>query len=88
MAANIEDKLVERVRTLPTAQQERVLEFVEELEQQQTNTEEPAKRQFTTLWDKVRDIIEEIPAEAWEELPKDGSINVDHYLYGHPKKEE
>jgi hypothetical protein len=35
----------------------------------------------------VKDVILEVPAEAWEELPKDGSRNVDHYLYGAPKRE-
>lgn len=39
-----------------------------------------------TLWQKIEDIVRQVPDEAWEEVPKDGSANVDHYLYGAPKK--
>jgi hypothetical protein len=78
MSANIENTLVEKVRALPIEKQRVLLDFVEELEKS------PAQA-LPTLWDKVRDIIEAVPTEAWDELPKDGSINVDHYLYGHPK---
>lgn len=37
----------------------------------------------------LRDLLEEIwagiPDEAWNGLPADLSINLDHYLYGAPK---
>lgn len=31
---------------------------------------------------------QDIPEEAWKDLPPDFSINLDHYLYGAPKVEE
>lgn len=37
------------------------------------------------IWEVAREIGESIPQEDWEKVPKDGSINVDHYLYGHRK---
>lgn len=40
------------------------------------------------LLETVRRITSKIPEEAWKDIPADLSINVDHYLYGHPKKEE
>ncbi len=27
-----------------------------------------------------------VPAEVWERLPEDGSIQHDHYIYGTPKR--
>ena len=29
----------------------------------------------------------EVPDEDWRKIPPDGSVNLDHYLYGHPKQE-
>lgn len=34
-----------------------------------------------TLYDQLKDFIGSV-----DDLPSDASINVDHYLYGHPKK--
>jgi hypothetical protein len=39
-----------------------------------------------TLWQKIDKLIESVPDAEWEKLPKDGSVNVDHYLYGTPKQ--
>ena len=39
------------------------------------------------LWQKIVERAEAIPAEEWANMPHDGSINVDHYLYGVPKRE-
>jgi protein involved in temperature-dependent protein secretion len=37
------------------------------------------------IWEIAEQIGIAVPDEEWEKVPKDGSINVDHYLYGHPK---
>lgn len=34
------------------------------------------------IWDVVEELGQSIPAEEWEKLPKDASINLDRYLYG------
>jgi hypothetical protein len=43
---------------------------------------------FESLFDLAREITRDIPEEEWAKVPKDLSINLDHYLYGHRKKEE
>ncbi len=88
MVANVEQELVEKVRALPPEQQEKVLHFVEDLQQSQAAPQAETEQARMTIWDKVEDIIKQVPPEAWEELPKDGSLNVDHYLYGAPKREK
>ncbi len=85
MAADIEQELIETVRTLPLEKQKKVLSYAEELRQQ--NGGEGSRVEDLTIWEMVKDVILEVPAEAWDELPKDGSRNVDHYLYGAPKRE-
>ncbi|MCY4474352.1 MAG: antitoxin family protein [Chloroflexi bacterium] len=40
------------------------------------------------LLERFRKIRESVPESAWENVPKDGSINYKHYLYGHPKVDE
>ena len=34
----------------------------------------------------LRDLAKEIPQEEWDKLPEDLNDNLDHYLYGGPKK--
>lgn len=36
--------------------------------------------------DVLRDIANEIPLEEWDKLPEDLNENLDHYLYGAPRK--
>jgi hypothetical protein len=78
MGINVEELLIEKVRELEPEQQQRVLEFVE-------NLTGPAQAGIS-IWEKIQERAKHIPAEAWDEVPRDGSINVDHYLYGAPKK--
>jgi hypothetical protein len=49
---------------------------------------EPANRGLLDLLDQVQAIQAQVPAADWENLPHDGAINHDHYLYGAPKVEE
>ncbi len=79
MAANIEERIVEKMRNLPLEKQQEILEFVERLA---TDTE-PQKR---TIWEKIREHAREVPDEVWEQVPADGAEQHDHYLYGAPKK--
>lgn len=79
---NLEKAIIDKVHSFPPEKQQRMLDYAESIETNDVETE--GARQ--TLWEKVRHIVEEVPMEEWEKLPKDGSINVDHYLYGHPKK--
>jgi len=39
------------------------------------------------LLERVKEIQAQVPAEEWDKLPHDGSIDHYHYLYGSPKTE-
>jgi len=36
--------------------------------------------------DQLAELAKEVPQEEWDLLPDDLSENLDHYLYGFPKK--
>jgi len=78
----IEESVLEDFRALTAEQQREVLEFMQRLKQLAQPPPEPKK----TIWEKIEEISSRVPPEAWAEVPTDGSMNVDHYLYGAPKK--
>lgn len=46
----------------------------------------PYDYQARPIEEIIAEFAAEIPAEEWEKIPADASENLDHYLYGHPKK--
>ena len=80
---NLEQSIIDKIHAFPPEKQKKVLDFAESLESNGQPNGEPNQ----TLWEMVKDIIEEVPDDAWDEIPTDASINVDHYLYGHKKKQ-
>jgi len=77
MSAEVVETIFAKIKNLPPEQQQEVLQFVEKLRNSQPGS---------TLWQEIREIVKDVPIEEWEELPRDGSANLDHYLYGTPKK--
>ena len=39
-----------------------------------------------SIVDTILRLRAQIPDEEWKKLPRDGSYNLDHYLYGAPQK--
>jgi len=75
MQTDIAKTIIEKVKVLSAEQQEQVLEFVENLK--------PQKR---TPWQIWQEQLKDIPEEELDKIPTDASVNLDHYLYGAPKK--
>lgn len=83
----VEQAILQKVQALPLEQQEEVLKFVEALPPVITPAEEhQAEPPRMKIWEEIDEIIKEVPLSAWAELPTDGSLNLDHYLYGAPKR--
>ena len=40
------------------------------------------------IWERVAASTAQAPQEEVEKLPADGAAQIDHYLYGHPKRPE
>lgn len=77
MSPSLESAIKERVRALPPEKQQQVLDFVEGLSS--ANGQQ-------SIWDRIDELLQNVPKEALDELPSDASENLDHYLYGAPKK--
>ena len=40
------------------------------------------------IWEIIVDNMKDVPPEDLAGLPKDGASEVDHYVYGHPKRDQ
>jgi len=76
MANDLAQIVVEKMQVLPIEEQQKVVEFVDLL----------SKPKKQTLLEKLAVISSRVPDEIWEKVPSDGAENVDHYLYGSPKR--
>ena len=85
MAANLEDQLINKVRALAPDKQREALRLLDSLAMDTTSEGTHADRR--SIWTVVDEINAGLPADTWENVPTDGSINLDHYLYGAPKKQ-
>ncbi len=87
MAASIEDEVIEKLRVLPEDQQAEVLKFVEDLAVLETNADYGQAAERVAIWDKMEEIMRDVPDDVLKSVPTDASANVDHYLYGASKKQ-
>lgn len=39
------------------------------------------------IWNVITDIVGDVPDEIFDRLPKDGASQIDHYVYGLPKRD-
>jgi hypothetical protein len=46
----------------------------------------PEKRDTLSLEEKIAQIVAEVPEEEWAKLPPDLGDQLDHYVYGTPKR--
>jgi hypothetical protein len=76
MQTDVAEIIFERVKILPIEKQREILHQVEILENEKSDS----------IWQKIRARAKNVPEEVWDEMPKDGSEQHDHYLYGADKK--
>ena len=79
---NLEQAIINKIHRFPPEKQQKVLDYAESLE----GSNETAGATYKTTWEIIQDLADKVPDEAWDEIPSDASLNVDHYLYGHRKK--
>ena len=46
------------------------------------------ERPHRPIWEEIIALTADIPPEELDKLPADGAAQLDHYLYGHPKRPE
>ncbi len=77
-------KAIERTQALPEDEQDRVARVM--LHEIETVTQNGDESVTKSVWEIIQDAFKDIPEEEWEKLPKDGAAEIDHYLYGSPKR--
>ena len=87
MAANLEEQLIDKVRALPLNKQQEALRLLDTLAGGAGSEPNGVDVNRRPVWEIVDQINAELPADTWENVPTDGSINLDHYLYGSPKQQ-
>jgi Arc/MetJ-type ribon-helix-helix transcriptional regulator len=48
--------------------------------------QEPSAPARKPIWQEFEEIAASIPQEVWDKMPADSSEQLDHYLYGTPKR--
>ena len=46
-----------------------------------------AWRNKAPIWEVITDRMRNVPDEVFERLPEDGASQIDHYIYGLPKRD-
>ena len=58
---------------------------VKHLDVRPARAKRPAK-ESKPFWKWIVELGESVPQADWDKVPTDGAQNLDHYLYGHPKR--
>ena len=62
--------------------------LLRQLEQERSDADAapPAKAAHKPIWEVVDELRKSVPPEEFAKLPKDGAEQLDHYIYGSPKR--
>jgi hypothetical protein len=82
MAAKFEEQLIDKVRALPPAKQQEALRLLDTLASGASSEPNGTRANRRPIWEIVEEVNVGLPADTWDSVPTDGSINLDHYLYG------
>jgi hypothetical protein len=85
MAANLEDQLIDKVRALARDKQQEALRLLDTLATSPSSEATGVDRR--PIWEVVDEVNAGLPADTWENVPTNGSIDLNHYLYGAPKQQ-
>lgn len=84
MLTNLEQAILEKLQALPDSKQQEILALVDEMLKED---QKPGPRENSRpTWEIIEEISSQAPPETWDDVPTDGSLNHDHYLYAAPKK--
>jgi len=83
MSANLEQTILEKIHALPDIKQQEVLALVDEMLKED---QKRPRENVGPIWEVIEEISSQAPPGTWDDVPTDGSVNHDHYLYGAPKR--
>jgi len=80
------DEQAERLKAQARARGLTIVEWIAELAGHAAPRPEGQPVDERPIWEVIADNTKDVPPEEYENLPQDGASQVDHYLYGHPKR--
>lgn len=84
MLTTLEQAIFEKLQALPDKKQQQILALVDEMLKE---AQKPRSHENTRpIWEIIEEISSQALPGTWDDVPTDGSLNHDHYLYGAPKK--
>jgi len=89
MTLNLSDEQATVLQARAAAEGLSLDEWIAKLAQpDQQPTKETASHNDTPrhIWDIIADNMKDVPREDFAALPKDGLSQIDHYVYGTPKR--
>ena len=78
MSVNLQQAIQEQTRALSEDEMRQVLNFMNRLRKKEIKPQ--------SLGELIDECFKNVPSEVMDKLPEDASLNLDHYLYGAPKK--
>ena len=57
-----------------------------DLEEESISDSAANSRDSRPIWEVIEEIMKDVPAEDLAVLPEDGASQIDHYVYGLPKR--
>ena len=79
-------KAIERVQALPKDEQDRLARLLLDAAEAANEANGEGSTERKPIWEKIRERAMKIPEEELEKLPTDGAAELDHYIYGTPKR--
>jgi hypothetical protein len=86
MSQNLEKQLIDKVRALPPHKQQVVLQLLDIIVDANF-TSTVGGPDVRPMWEVVEEVNADLPSDTWDNVPTDGSVNLDHYLYAAPKRQ-
>ena len=79
MQTDVAETIFDIVKVFPKNKQQKVLDYVSNLQSEESSSLNELLKDLEKRGNAIAD-------EVWEEIPSDGSVNHDHYLYGAKKR--
>ena len=73
-----EDQIVDKIRALSDSERDDVMRYVDSVLKR---NERPS-----TLGDRIKQLVADVPEDVWDRVPADGSEQHDHYIYSTRKR--
>ncbi len=78
LLADLQQAIEAQTQVLSEDEMRQVLNFMNRLRKNETKPQ--------TLGELIDECFKDVPSDVMDKLPEDASLNLDHYLYGAPKK--